>query len=95
MVLVGVVSILVHRTAAAAAAAAASIFGQIGHEETETLPHPVNTGGQATWDQRQCYRMLILYLFSTLRSPQIFKVGRGERTACICGLLVWMEGILC
>lgn len=51
MVLVGVVSILVHRTAAAAAAAAAataSIFGQIGHEETETLPHPVNTCGQAT-----------------------------------------------
>lgn len=49
MVLVGVVSILVHRTAAAPAApAAASIFGQRGHEETETLPHPVNTGGQHT-----------------------------------------------
>lgn len=37
--LVRVVYILVHRTAAAAAAA--SIFGQRGHEETETLPHPV------------------------------------------------------
>lgn len=47
MVLVGVVFILVHRTAAPAAAAA-SIFGQRGHEETETLPHPVNTGGQHT-----------------------------------------------
>lgn len=46
--LVGVVFILVHRTAAPAAAAAASIFGQRGHEETETLPHPVNTGGQHT-----------------------------------------------
>lgn len=39
MNVVRLVCILAHRTAAA------SIFGQRGHEENETLPHPRNTGG--------------------------------------------------
>lgn len=52
MNVVRLVCILVHRTAAA------SIFGQRGHEENETLPHPRNTVVQVYKDQRYCKRIL-------------------------------------